>query len=119
MFIIYKSELNCNELMLHALQGLTPDKGYVWFLLDWLDADWWNVDFYNSNKHAALEAVPCSTAELQSFAEQGFFTLSSPFFGDDGQSVVGGGTVQEWKELYLSTVQKEASLRVISLVRRS
>lgn len=75
------------------------------------------MDFYNSNKHAAPEAVPCSTAELKSFAEQGFFTLSSPFFGDDGQSVVGGGTVQEWKEMYLSAVQKKVNLRIISLVR--
>ena len=105
--------------MLHSLQGLTPDQGYVWFLLDWLDADWWDVDFYNSNKHAAPEAVPCSTAELKSFAEQGYFTLSSPFFGDDGQSVVGGGTVQEWKELYLSTAKKEVSLCLTPLAWRS
>ena len=76
------------------------------------------MDFYNSNKRAAPEAVPCSTAELKSFAEQGFFTLSSPFFGDDEQSVAGGGTVQEWKEMYLSTVQREVSLGIISLARR-
>ena len=76
------------------------------------------MDFYNSIKHAAPEAVPCSTAELKSFAEQGYFTLSSPFFGDDGQSVVGGGTVQEWKEMYRSTVKNEASLRLISLARQ-
>lgn len=90
----------------------------MWFLLDWLDADWWNVDFYNSMKHAAPEAVPCSTAELKSFAEQGYFTLSSPFFGDDAQSIVGGGTVREWKEMYRSNVKKEVSLRRVSLARQ-
>lgn len=88
---------------------MTPAKGYVWFLLDWLDANWWDVDFYNSNKHAAPEDVPCSTAEMKSFVEQGYFTLSSPFFGDDGQSIVGGGTVKEWKELYQTTVTKEVT----------
>ena len=69
-------------------------------------------------KHAAPEAVPCSTAELKSFAEQGYFTLSSPFFGDDGQSIVGGGTVLEWKEMYRSNVKKEVILRRVSLARQ-
>lgn len=81
----------------------------MWFLLDWLDSDWWDVDFYNSDNHAAPEDVPCSTAEMKSFVEQGYLTLSSPFFGDDGQRVVGGGTVKEWKELYQTTVTKEVT----------
>lgn len=92
-------------------QGLTPDKGYVWFLLDWLDSDWWDVDFYNSNKHAAPESVPCSTTDLKTFVDQGYFTLSSPFFGDERQLVVGGGTVKEWKERYRSTVTKQVNER--------
>lgn len=99
--------------MSYLFQGLTPDKGYVWFLLDWLGADWWDVDFYNSNRHAAPEDVPCSTDELKSFVGQGYFTLSSPFFGDDRQSIVGGGTVKEWKELYQTTVTKEVTGGVV------
>ncbi|PFX22226.1 Gamma-aminobutyric acid type B receptor subunit 1 [Stylophora pistillata] len=88
-------------------EGLTPEKGYVWFLLDWLESDWWDVDFFNSKKHAAPESVPCSTDDLKTFVDQGYFTLSSPFFGDDEQPVVGGGTVKQWKERYRSTVAKQ------------
>ena len=79
----------------------------MWFLLDWLEADWWNVDFYNSHSYTAPESVPCTTAELKFFIEQGYFTLSSPFFGDNNQSVIGGGTVKDWKELYMTRVTKE------------
>jgi len=88
-------------------EGLTPDKGYVWFLLDWLESDWWNVDFYNSPSYTAPENVPCTTAELKFFIEQGYFTLSSPFFGDEDQSVEGGGNVKEWKDRYKARVTKE------------
>ena len=82
----------------------------MWFLLDWLEADWWNVDYYNNNSYTAPENVPCTTAQLKSFIEQGYFTLSSPFFGDDEQSVEGGGTIKEWKELYRVTVTKQVEL---------
>lgn len=89
---------------------MTPEKGYVWFLLDWLEGDWWDVDYYNSQRYASPENVPCTTAELKVFIEQGYFTLSSPFFGDDEQTLEGGGTVKEWKQRYMATLRKEVKL---------
>jgi len=98
---------------------LIPDKGYVWFLLDWLESDWWNVDFYNSPSYTAPENVPCTTAELKFFIEQGYFTLSSPFFGDEDQSVEGGGNVKEWKDRYKARVTKEVTLNYCFFSSRS
>lgn len=68
------------------------------------------MDFYNSQRYTAPESVPCTTVELKFFIEQGYFTLSSPFFGDDEQNVEGSGTVKEWKERYKATVTKEVTL---------
>lgn len=79
----------------------------MWFLLDWLESNWWDVDFYNSKRHAAPESVPCSNDDMKTFVDQGYFTLSSPFFGDDEQLVEGGGNVKQWKERYRSTVTKQ------------
>lgn len=89
------------------IKGLTPDKGYVWFLLDWLESDWWDVDYYNSAFYTAPESVPCTTTELRFFVDQGYFTLSSPFFAADNETVQGGQTVKQWKKRYAANLQKE------------
>ena len=81
----------------------------MWFLPDWLNDDWWDVDFYNSEDHSAPEMVPCSTSEMKLFVDQGYLTLSAPFFGEDEQNVIGGGTVKDWKEEYQEHVDKEVS----------
>lgn len=86
---------------------MTAENGYVWFLLDWLEIGWWDVDFYNSRSYTSPENVPCTSDQLKSFVDQGYFTLSFPFFGDDKQKVVGGGTVKEWKERYMFRVASE------------
>ena len=32
--------------------------------------------------------------------DQGYFSLSASYFGEDPQRIVGGGTVEEWKKEY-------------------
>ncbi|KAK3745173.1 hypothetical protein QZH41_011976, partial [Actinostola sp. cb2023] len=82
------------------IQNLQPSKGYVWFLLGWLDQDWWDTDKYNGNAYASTERVPCSSKEMKKFVDQGYFSLSGSFYGDDNEVMAGGGTVKAWKDDY-------------------
>ena len=37
---------------------------------------------------------------MKELVDQGYFSLSTAFFGEDSQPVVGGGTVRDWKREY-------------------
>ncbi|CAH3138826.1 unnamed protein product [Porites lobata] len=90
-------------------QGLTPQNGYVWFLPSWLADGWWHVDDYRIHGHSTegMLDVPCSTRDMQHFVNGGYFSLSNAFFGNYLDTIVGEGTVLEWKQEYEMRVTKE------------
>ena len=98
-----------NKLLYIFLQGLTPQNGYVWFLPSWLADSWWHVDDYKIHGHSTegMLDVPCSTRDMQDFLDGGYFSLSNAFFGNDLDTIVGGGTVHQWKQKYEKRVKKE------------
>ena len=103
-----------NKLLYIFLQGLTPQNGYVWFLPSWLADSWWHVDDYRIHGHSieGMLDVPCSTRDMQQFVNGGYFSLSNAFFGNDLDTIVGGGTVHEWKQEYEMRVKKEVILSI-------
>lgn len=103
-----------NKLLYIFLQGLTPQNGYVWFLPSWLADSWWHVDDYRIHGHSieGMLDVPCSTRDMQHFVNGGYFSLSNAFFGNDLDTIVGGGTVHEWKQEYEMRVKKEVILYI-------
>lgn len=79
---------------------LHPSEGYVWFLLGWLDQDWWDTDKHNDQPYTTTEHVPCSSSDMKTLVDQGYFTLSVSFYGEDEDVIQGGGTVKQWKNEY-------------------
>ena len=65
-----------------------------------MDQDWWDTDKYNGNAYASTERVPCSSKEMKKFVDQGYFSLSGSFYGDDNEVMAGGRTVKAWKDEY-------------------
>ena len=51
--------------------------------------------------------VPCSTSEMLEFVNGGYFSLSNAFFGNDWDTIQGGGTVGQWRQEYEDRVKKE------------
>ena len=89
----------------------------MWFLPSWLADSWWHVDDYRIHGHSieGMLDVPCSTRDMQHFVNGGYFSLSNAFFGNDLDTIVGGGTVHEWKQEYEMRVKKEVILSVLIL----
>ena len=52
-------------------------------------------------------SVPCSTAEMKDFVSGGYFSLSNAFYGDDGDMILSGDTVSQWRQEYERRVKKE------------
>ena len=44
---------------------------------------------------------------MKELVDQGYFSLSSAYFGEDSQAVVGGGTVEDWKMDYKKRLVNE------------
>lgn len=51
--------------------------------------------------------VPCTTDEMWQFISGGYFSLSNAFFGNDVDTIQGGGTVGQWRQEYEERVKKE------------
>ena len=92
-------------------QGLTPQRGYVWFLPAWLADSWWHVDQVKEHGHSTdgMLIVPCSTADMKEFVSGGYFSLSNAFYGTKWAKILSGGTVGQWRQEYEKRVKKEVT----------
>lgn len=91
------------------IQGLTPQKGYVWFLPAWLAPDWWypNHSHLDGDTSEGIPSIPCSAADMKEFVSGGYFSLSNAFYGEDLDTILSGGTVNQWRQEYERRVKNQ------------
>lgn len=88
---------------------MTPQKGYVWFLPAWLAPDWWNPNHshLDGDTSEGILSIPCSAANMEEFVSGGYFSLSNAFYGEDLDTILSGGTVNQWRQEYERRVKNQ------------
>ena len=88
---------------------MTPQKGYVWFLPAWLAPDWWNPNHshLDGDTSEGIPSIPCSAADMKEFVSGGYFSLSNAFYGEDLDTILSGGTVNQWRQEYERRVKNQ------------
>ena len=86
---------------------MTPQKGYVWFLPAWLAPDWWDHSHLDGDTSKGIPSIPCSAADMKEFVSGGYFSLSNAFYGEDLDTILSGGTVNQWRQEYERRVKNQ------------
>ncbi|CAH0390440.1 unnamed protein product [Bemisia tabaci] len=96
------NEKAAREVMCTAYRlRMTAKEGYVWFLPPWHGKSWYDTDHYNQ----AHENVTCTTDQMTD-AINGYFSLTTQFFGPPEQMMQENKTIAQWQKEYKAEVAR-------------